>query len=89
MKSNYSIKESKDKYNFTYSGDLGEALEKAKKDLQKEKENPDIPHWLWIKSKAEKAIKAHNNRIRRIQAFIDCAERHLKAEKEEVKTGNE
>lgn len=89
MKSSYSIKESKGRYNFTYSGDLGEATEKAKKDLKKEKENPDIPYWLWIKSRAEKAINAHNNRIRRIQAFIDCAERHLKAENEEAKTENE
>ena len=37
MKSSYSIKESKDRYNFTYSGDLGEATEKAKKDLKRRK----------------------------------------------------
>lgn len=89
MKSTYSIKESKGKYNFTYSGDLREAIEKANKDLRKEKENAEIPYWKWMLEKAQKAIAAHDNRIRRIQAFIDCAERHLKAEKEGEQAENE
>lgn len=77
-KSTYHIKETKSMRSFTYSGDLKEALEKARKDLQKEKENPDIAHWEWIRKKAIGAITAHENKIERIEAFIRCAERNLK-----------
>ena len=41
-KSTYHIKETKNSYSFSYSGDLKEAVEKARKDLDKERENPDI-----------------------------------------------
>lgn len=77
-KSTYHIKETKNRRVFTYSGDLKEALEKARKDLQKEKENPDIEHWEWLKKKAVSAILAHENKMKRIEAFIRCAEQHLK-----------
>ena len=85
-KSTYSIKESKNRYSFTYSGDLGEAIEKAKADLKKEQENTEFMRWEWIKKKADAAITAHFNRMRRITAFIECAERHLE---EERTAGNE
>ena len=85
-KSTYSIKESKGRYSFTYSGDLGEAIEKAKADLKKEQENTEFMRWEWIKKKADAAITAHFNRVRRITAFIECAERHLA---EERAAGNE
>lgn len=84
-KASYTIKSSKNKYSFTYSGDLGEAIEKAKRDLQREKSNPDIPYWSWLKAKADKALKNHTDRISKIQAFIECAEEHLKKNKEEGK----
>ena len=37
MKSTYQIKETKNERSFSYTGDLAEAIEKAKKDLRKEK----------------------------------------------------
>lgn len=77
-KSTYHIKEKKDSYSFSYSGDLKEALEKACKDLQKEKDNPDIAHWEWIRKKAVSAIMAHERKVARLEAFIRCAERNLK-----------
>lgn len=77
-KSTYHIKETKNSYKFSYSGDLKEALEKARKDLQKEKENPDIAHWEWIRKKAVSAILAHEKKKARIEAFIRCAEQNLK-----------
>ena len=77
-KSTYHIKETKNNYSFSYSGDLKEALEKARKDLQKEKENPDIAHWEWIRKKAVSAILAHEKKKARIEAFIRCAEQNLK-----------
>lgn len=82
-KSNYHVKELKDCYKFSYSGDLGEALEKAKKDLQAEKENKEIEHWRWIKKKAESAIKSHESKIARIEAFIRAATRELEKEQQE------
>ena len=77
-KSTYHIKETKDSYKFSYSGDLKEALEKARKDLKKEEQNPDIAYWEWIKKKAVSAILAHERKIAKIRAFIKCAERNLK-----------
>lgn len=77
-KSTYHIKETKDRYSFTYGGDLKEALEKARKDLQKEKENPEIAYWEWIRKKAGSALLAHEKRKARISAFIKCAEQNLK-----------
>ena len=80
-KSTYHIKETKDRYRFSYSGDLKEALEKAHKDLQKEKENQDIAYWEWVRKKAESAIAAHEKRIARIKAFIKCAEQELEGDR--------
>ncbi|MCM1439593.1 MAG: hypothetical protein NC131_10395 [Roseburia sp.] len=77
-KSTYSVKETKYSRKFLYSGDLKEALEKARKDLQKEKDNPDIAYWEWIKKKAVNAILAHERKVERIEAFIQCAEQNLK-----------
>ena len=54
-KSNYHIKETKNSYKLSYSGDLAEALEKAKEDLKKTLNDQELQYWIWIKDKAEKA----------------------------------
>lgn len=77
-KSTYHIKETKSNYSFSYSGDLKEALEKARKDLHKEEGNPDIAYWEWIRKKAVSAILAHERKVARIKTFIKCAEQNLK-----------
>lgn len=41
-KASYKIRETKNMRHFTYSGNLKDAIEKAKRDLQKEKENKEI-----------------------------------------------
>lgn len=41
-KSTYHIKETKDKYIFSYSGDLTEALAKAERDLKAALNDPNI-----------------------------------------------
>lgn len=49
-KASYKIRETKNMRHFTYSGNLKDAIEKAKRDLQKEKENravPEITHRRW------------------------------------------
>lgn len=86
-KSTYHIKETKDKYVLSYSSDLTEALAKAERDLKTALNNPDIEKWVWIKDKAEKAIKANGSRVRKLQEFIKVAKRQL--EREEKEASNE
>lgn len=83
MKSNYHIKSKKNHYEMSYSGDLQEALNKAKEDLRRECENKEILHWEWLKKKAEAAIKAHRSKIEKLEAFIRVAERQLAKRTEE------
>lgn len=82
-KSTYTIKETKGRYKFSYIGDLKEATEKARKDLETEKANKEIPYWKWIKEKAEKAIAAHERKTQRLEAFIRCAERQIESEEQQ------
>lgn len=83
MKSNHHIKSKKNHYEMSYSGDLQEALNKAKEDLRRECENKEILHWEWLKKKAEAAIKAHRSKIEKLEAFIRVAERQLAKQTEE------
>lgn len=83
-KSTYHIKETKDEYKFSYTGDLAEALAKAERDLKTTLNNPDIEKWIWIKDKAEKAIKANGSRAKKLQAFIKTAKQQLKREEKEA-----
>ncbi|RKI44315.1 hypothetical protein D7V86_19860 [bacterium D16-51] len=78
-KATWRVKESKNTYRATYSGDLQEALDKAKKDLERYQNNKDIAHWYWIRAKAEAAIKANERAINRANIFIQLAEKELKA----------
>ena len=82
-KSTYHIKETKEAYKFSYSGILEDALEKARRDLEKEKKNPDAAHWEWIKKKAQSNLLSHERKIARLEVFIKCAERNLKEGAEE------
>ena len=86
-KSAYHIKETKDEYKFSYTSDLAEALAKAERDLKTTLNDPDIEKWIWIKDKAEKAIKANGSRVRKLQEFIKVAKRQL--EREEKEASNE
>ncbi len=83
-KSTYHIKETKDKYIFSYSGDLTEALAKAERDLKTALNDPDIEKWAWIKDKAEKAMKANGRRVRKLQEFIKVAKQQLEKEEKEA-----
>lgn len=86
-KASYKIRETKNMRHFTYSGNLEDAIEKAERDLQKEKENKEIAQWYWLYEKAKKAISAHNKKIASIEAFIRCAEEEQ--EKQKGKKDNE
>lgn len=80
-KASYKIRETKNMRHFTYSGNLKDAIEKAKRDLQKEKENKEIAQWYWLYEKAKKAINTHNKKIANIEAFIRCAEEEQESRK--------
>ena len=84
-KASYKIRETKNMRHFTYSGNLKDAIEKAKRDLQKEKENKEIAQWYWLYEKAKKAINTHNKKIANIEAFIRCAEEEQEKQKGKMK----
>lgn len=80
-KSTYHVKETKNFYKLSYSGDLKEAMEKAQKDLKKEEANQEIGYWRWIRKKAESVILTHEKKIKRIEAFIRAAEKEIQKDK--------
>lgn len=82
MAATWRVTETKDKYKITYSGDLQEALEKAENDLKKYMNDKDLEKWVWIKKKAEAAIKANERAIKRAQIFIGAAKEELKKQDE-------
>ena len=55
-KASYKIRETKNMRHFTYSGNLEDAIEKAERDLQKEKENKEIAQWYWLYEKPKKLL---------------------------------
>lgn len=61
-KATYHIRESKNAYHFSYSGDLQEAINKAERDLQRERDNPEIERWKWIQGKTAKTLDAHEKK---------------------------
>lgn len=85
-KSAYYVKETKNGYKLSYSGDLKEAMEKARKDLEKEETNREIEYWEWIRKKAESVILTHEKKRAKIKAFIKAAEREM--EKAKADKGN-
>ncbi|MBD5536881.1 MAG: hypothetical protein HDQ99_14755 [Lachnospiraceae bacterium] len=85
-KSTYHVKETKNGYKLSFTGDLKEATEKARKDLQKEEDNQEIAYWDWIRKKAERAVLVHSKKIEKIKVFIRAAEREM--EKAKADKGN-
>ena len=55
-KATYHIRESKNAYHFSYSGDLQEVINKAERDLQRERDNPEIERWKWIQEKQQRRL---------------------------------
>lgn len=78
MAATWKVTSKKGYYSASYSGDLHEALEKAKTDLKKYLHDKNIEKWVWIKEKAEAEIAANKRAIERAQIFIELAEKELK-----------
>ena len=83
MAATWKVTTKKNSYSASYSGDLHEALEKAKTDLNKYLHDKDIGKWFWIKEKAEAKIAANKRAIKRAQIFIELAEKELKKQEAE------
>lgn len=86
-KASYKIRETKNMRHFTYSGNLKDAIEKAKRDLQKRKKIRKLRNGIGCMKKPKKAINTHNKKIANIEAFIRCAEEEQ--EKQKGKKDNE
>lgn len=78
MAATWKIKKKENRYAAYYSGDLHEALEKARRDLERYTNDEDIKKWIWLKEMAEAKIAANERAIERAQIFIDMAKRELK-----------
>lgn len=83
MAATWKVTLKKNTYRASYSGDLHEALEKAKSDLKKYLNDKDIEKWVWLKEKAGVAIAANKRAIERAQIFIELAEEELKKQEAE------
>lgn len=65
-----SIRYDKNKFTFTFSGDLGDALQKAQRDIESNERYLDYYKWNY-----EKAKKEYESRVTKIQInknFIEC-----------------
>lgn len=71
------------KRTFIYTGDLAEAVEKAKEELKKKKESQERAFLLWQYERAKKAYLAYEQRIDDLNGFIECVERDTKKDNNE------
>lgn len=77
MAATWKVTTKKNSYRASYTGDLHEALEKAKADLKKYLNDKNIEKWVWLKERAEAKIVANKRAIERAQVFIELAEKEL------------
>lgn len=67
-----SVKYDSKEHTFKFFGDLGEALEKAKRDIKSLANNLD--YYKWNFEKAKKEYDSRINKIRVNQEFIKCVQ---------------
>lgn len=65
-----SIKYNKSNHTFIFSGDLGDALKKAQKDIDSNRQYLDYYEWNYQRAKRE--YDSRLNKIKLNQDFIDC-----------------
>ncbi len=84
-KSTFSIRRTKTQRKMTYTGDLTEAIQKAKQELDKKQKEGAIQraHLTWAYERAKKELTAWDNRIDDLKTFIRLAEQQLENEKED------
>ncbi len=84
-KGTFSIKRTKNGRKMTYTGDLQEAINKAKRELNKKLKDGAVQraHLEWAYERARKELTAWDNRIDDLKMFIRVAEQQLENEKED------
>lgn len=75
-------KKTKNGITYTFSGELKECLEKARKELQEKTASQERVFLRWQKDKALKAYENYEKRIKELRDFIPLAEKELKKREE-------
>lgn len=83
--SKYYIRHSKGDTQFTYTGNLEDALKKAESDLEKVRNDSDFVKWSWLYDLVKKKIDAHLRKKSDLELFIKCAQRQLKEQSKNEK----
>ena len=78
-KASYKIRETKNMRHFTYSGNLKDAIEKAKRDLQKE--NKEIAQWYWLYEKAKKLLTHITRKLPTLRRLYGAQRKSRKSRK--------
>lgn len=65
-----SIRYDKNKFTFIFTGDLGDALKKAQRDIESNERYLD--YYKWNYEKAKKEYESRINKIKINKDFIDC-----------------
>ena len=76
------VKRTKNKVTYSFTGELQNELETAKKELNKKIQSQERTFLQWQLKKAQKAYNNYEKRIEDLQTFIRLAEKKI-AEKEE------
>lgn len=78
----FSIKTSRGKRTFTYTGDLRAAIEQARKELDGKRDSQERVFLLWQYEQAKKAHEKYEERIKNLEDFIYLAEKEIKKQEE-------
>lgn len=79
-KSKYYIRHKRGIANFSYTGNLEDAIKKAEIDLEKVCNDSDFAKWDWLYNLAKKKVDAHFLKISDLEAFIRSAKKQLEKE---------
>ncbi len=71
------VKRTKDRVLYSYTGELQDSLDCARKELDKKLKSQDLDFLRWQLEKAKKAYDAYERRIFDLQEFIRLAEKEL------------
>ena len=73
----FSIRKTKSKRTFTYTGDLQKAIEQAEKELAERQGSQERVSLLWQYERAKKAYEKYEERIKDVSDFVGLAKREL------------
>lgn len=80
----FSIKKTKSKRTFTYTGDLQKAIEQAEKELAERQGSQERVFLLWQYERAKKAYEKYEERIKDVLDFVGLAKRELEKQAEKA-----